>query len=55
MKTLKDVIGKTKVNENRLPKNTPLGNKKITDRKTIAEKFNEFYVNVGPNLDSKIP
>ena len=54
LKTLKDVIGKTKINENRLPKKTPLGNKKITDRKTIAEKFNEFYVNVGPNLDSKI-
>ena len=27
----------------------------IADQKTIAEKFNEFYINVGPNLTSKIP
>ena len=31
-----------------------LENKEITDQKTIAEKFNEFYVNVRPNLASKI-
>ena len=54
-KTLKDVIGKTKINENRLPKKIALENKEITDQKTIAEKFNEFYVNVGPNIASKIP
>ena len=54
-KTLKDVIVKTKINENHLPKKIALENKEITDQKTIAEKFNEFYVNVGPNLASKIP
>ena len=54
-KTLKDVIGKTKINENRLPKKIALENKEITDQKTIAEKFNEFYVNVGLNLASNIP
>ena len=54
-KTLKDVIRKTKINENRLPKKIALENKEITDQKTIAEEFNEFYVNVGPNLASKIP
>ena len=32
-----------------------LENTEITDQKTIAEKFNEFYVKVGPNLASKIP
>ena len=52
---MKDVIGKTKINENRLPKKIALGNKEITDQKTVAKKFNEFYVNVGPNLASKIP
>ena len=31
-----------------------LENKEITDQKTIAEKFNEFYVNVRANLASKI-
>ena len=54
-KTLKDVIGKTKINQNHLPKKIALENKEITDQKTIAEKFNEFYVNFGPNLASKIP
>ena len=54
-KTLKDVIVKAKINENRLPKKIALENKEITDQKTIAEKFNKFYVNVGPNLASKIP
>ena len=27
----------------------------ITDQETIAEKFNEFYVNIGPTLARKIP
>ena len=54
-KTLKDVIGKAKINEHCLPKKIALENKEITDQKTIAEKRNEFYVNVGPNLVSKIP
>ena len=54
-KTLKDVVGKTKINENRLSKKITLENKKITGQKTIAEKFNEFYVNIGPNLASKYP
>ena len=41
-KTLKDVIGKTKINENCLPKKIALENKEITDQKTVSEKFNEF-------------
>ena len=49
-KTLEDVIGKTKINENRVPKKTALQIKEITYQKTIAEKLNEFYVNIGPNL-----
>ena len=52
---MENVIGKTKINKNRLPKMIARKNKEITDQKTIAEKFNEFYVNVGPNLSSKIP
>ena len=54
-KTLKDVIGKTKINENRFPRKIALENKEISDQKTVAEKFNEFSVNVVPNLASKIP
>ena len=30
-------------------------NKEIIYQKTIREKFNEFYVNAGPNFASKIP
>ena len=52
---MEDVIGKTKINENRLPKKIDSENKEITDRKTIVEKRNEFYVNVRSNLASKIP
>ena len=37
------------------PKKGTLKNKEITGQKTIAGKFNEFYVSVGPNLASKIP
>ena len=36
---------KNKKNENRLPKKKALESKEITDQKTIAENFNEFYVN----------
>ena len=54
LKILKDVIGKTKINEHRLPKKIALENKEKANQKTIAETFNEFYVNVGPNLTSKI-
>ena len=36
-KTLKDVIGKTKINKNRLPKKIAPENEEITDQKTIAE------------------
>ena len=36
-------------------KKIALENKEISDLKTIAAKFNEFYVNVGPNSASKIP
>ena len=25
------------------------------DKQTVAEKFNDFFVNVGPNLAKKIP
>ena len=32
-----------------------IGNKEKIYQKTIGEKFNEFYVNAGPNLVSKIP
>ena len=41
------IIGKKKCNNETLPKHL------IVD--TIVEKFNEFFVNIGPNLAGKIP
>ena len=32
-----------------------INGKNITDPKIIAEAFNDFYINVGPSLDAKIP
>ena len=30
-------------------------NEEITDQNTVANKFSEYFVNVSPNLASKIP
>ena len=32
-----------------------INNFEIFDRKTIAQHFNNYFVNVGPNLATKIP
>ena len=37
------------------PKSLIIANEEITDKKSIAEKFNSFYVNTGTNLAAKIP
>ena len=41
-KTLKDVIGKTKINENRLPKKIALENKEITDQNLLPKNLTSF-------------
>ena len=51
----KKIIGKKKCNNETLPKHLILDNIEICDAKFIAEKFNEFFVNIGPNLANKIP
>ena len=38
-----------------LPKHLILNNTNIFDQKTIANSFNEYFVNVGPKLTSEIP
>ena len=53
-KIMKEIIGKKKCNQV-LPKQILVDEIVINDAKSIAEKFNEFYVNVGPNLAKKIP
>ena len=32
-----------------------INKKSITDKKIIADKFNEFFINIGSNLAAKIP
>ena len=54
-KIMKEIIGKKKCINQVLPKQILVGKIEINDAKSIAEKFNEFYVNVGPNLAKKIP
>ena len=38
-----------------LPTKLRVGNNNITDRKEMAQKFNEFYVNIGNMVEEKIP
>ena len=52
---MKEVIGKGKLVNNSLPKHLILNNRNIFDQKTIANSFNEYFVNVGPKLAFEIP
>ena len=55
-KTMKEIIGKSnKVFHQNLPNNLKINKKSITDEKIIADKFNEFFINIGSNLAAKIP
>ena len=52
---MKKIIGKKKCNNETLPKHLIVDKIEIHDTKSIAEKFNKFFVNIGPNLADKIP
>ena len=52
---MKEVIGKDKLVNNSLPKHFIPNNRNIFDQKTIANSFNEYFVNVGPKLACEIP
>ena len=49
------MIGKGKIVNKSLPKHLILNNRNIFDQKTIANSFNEYFVNVGPKLACEIP
>ena len=51
---IKEVIGKEKIQQQNFPQKICIGNKEITDLKTIAEKFNKFFTEIGPNLAKDI-
>ena len=52
---MKVIIGKSKVYNDNFPKILNIDKKEITDKKTIAEEFNSYFINVGPKLATKIP
>ena len=52
--TLTYFLGKSKVNTNIFPKSKNVNGKFIKKNSRIAEKFNEYFTNIGPNLASKI-
>ena len=52
---MKKVIDKVKLVNNSLPKHLILNNKNIFDHKTIANSFNEYFVNAGSKLAREIP
>ena len=54
-KIMKSIIGKSRVQNDSFPKSLIIANEEITDKKSIAEKFNSFFVNTGTNLAAKIP
>ena len=51
---MKEITGKSKVNSNKFPKSINVNGKSITKNSCIAEEFNKYFTNVGPNLTSKI-
>ena len=52
---MKEVIGKDKLVNKSLAKYLIFNNRNIFDKKTIANSFNEYFVNVGLKLASEIP
>ena len=51
---MKEVIDKGKLVNNSLAKHLIRSNRNIFDQKTIANSFNEYFVNVEPNLACEI-
>ena len=51
---IKEIIGKSKSKIKKLSHKIVTDEKEIIDEKTIASKFNHFFVNVGLKLSSKI-
>ena len=52
---IKEVIGSNKSTSHTLPKRLVVNNVEVFEKKRIAEHFNKYFVNVGPNLADIIP
>ena len=51
---MKEITAKNKVSSNRFPKSINANGKSIKNISRVAEEFNKYFTNVGPNLASKI-
>ena len=52
---MKEVIGKTNKSRSRLPTKLPINKNDVTSKIGIANEFNKFFTNIGPELAEKIP
>ena len=52
---MKEILGKSKFKIKKFPHTIVINEKEMIDEKTIAKKFNHFFVNIRPKLASKIP
>ena len=52
---MKKIIGNKRFTNASLPNSITVKNREIFDKKEIAETFNSYFVNIGPNLAASIP
>ena len=52
---MKEIIGKAKISNSFLPPKIRINNTEIFEKEKIANEFNQYFTNVGPNLAKKIP
>ena len=52
---MKEIIGNKRITNAPLPNFVTVKNRKILDKKEIAETFNNYFVNIGPTLAASIP
>ncbi|XP_065654701.1 uncharacterized protein LOC136081320 [Hydra vulgaris] len=51
---MKEIIGKKYIKTNSLPDRIIINEIEHNDQNSIAEQFNNFFANIGPNMASKI-
>ena len=51
----KEIIGKTNKSGSRLPTRLVINKNDVTSEIGIANEFNKFFTNIGPELAEKIP
>jgi hypothetical protein len=52
---INQLIGKNKCSNNNLPQKLKIDGKIISNKETIVEKLNDYFLEVGPKLADKIP